>query len=215
MKKLFILCGAAFMLNCAAGLSGFKEPTSDNTMLVIGRVILEDNYYSDETGVYKQDIEVAILGKTQEGKSIALWANTDEGGYFAIADAPKGEYVIQGIRTLIGTGSLVTITNRLRLSTDVYMVAGRSQIIFNGQYFPFEPAGRIQNLQHNIFRLDRMSKTTNQVNYDCRFSLKDYKLSNGEVITDGPVEKYFIDKYPQSAWKTMLEESSKIQRFKR
>ncbi len=215
MKKIILVVLAGLFMGCAAGLSGFKEPTADDTMLVIGQVILEDNYYTEEIGVYKDDIEVAILGKTTEGKTIALWATTDENGYFAVANAPRGEYALKGIRTLIGTGSLVTITNRLRLSTDVYMISSRPQVLFNGQYFPFEPVGRIASLQHNIFQLDRMSKTTNQVNYTFKYTLKDYKLSNGEIINKGPVEEYFIEQYPESAWKPALEESKKTQRFKR
>jgi hypothetical protein len=212
---ILVLIANVLILSCASGLQSFKEPTSDATMLVVGNVVLEDNYYSDETGVYKADIEVAVLGKTQDGKSLALWANTDANGYFALADVPKGEYVIQGIRALIGTGSLVTITNRLRLSTDVYTVSGRSQVLFNGQYFPFEPVGRIQSLQYNLFHLDRMSKSTNQVGYENRYVLKDVKLLDGEILNAAPVEKYFIDKYPASLWKGPLEESMKVQRFKR
>ncbi|MBN2000357.1 hypothetical protein JW935_22595 [candidate division KSB1 bacterium] len=215
MKKLYWIVLAGLFMGCAAGLSGFMEPAADDTMLIVGRAILEDNYYTEEIGVYKQDIEVAILGKTSEGKTLALWATTDENGYFAVANAPRGEYAVKGIRTLIGTGSLVTITNRLRLSTDVYMISSRPQVLFNGQYFPFEPVGRIASLQHNIFQLDRMSTTTNQVNYKFQFTLKDYKLLNGEILNDGPVENYFIEKYPESAWISQLEESSKTQRFKR
>jgi hypothetical protein len=218
MKKCVLplfVAGFAVLFSCASGLSGFKEPTGDDTMLIVGRVILEDDYYTEEVGVYLGDIEVAVLGRTSEGKDIALWTNSDENGYFAIADAPKGEYALKGIRTLIGRGSLVTIENRLRLSTDVYMISSKPQIIFNGQYFPFEPSGRIQSLQHNIFRLDRMSKSTNQVNYNYSNTLKDLKLSDGKVLNSGPVEEYFIEKYPESVWKPLLEESAKVVRFKR
>jgi hypothetical protein len=218
MKKcvlLLLFAGSAVIFSCASGVGSFKEPTADDTMLIVGRVILEDNYYTEEVGVYMGDIEVAVLGKTSEGKDVALWANSDENGYFAIADAPKGEYALKGIRTLIGRGSLVTITNRLRLSTDVFMISSKPQIIFNGQYIPFEPTGRIQSLQHNIFRLDRMSKSTNQVNYNYSNTLKDLKLSDGKVLTAEPVQAYFVEKYPESAWKSELEESAKVVKFKR
>ncbi len=218
MRKLLLLAvlGAlVFSMSCASGLSGFKEPTSDDTMLVIGRVIIEDNYYTQETAVYKEGIEVGILGRTAEGKDLALWAHTDENGYFALADVPKGEYAIKAVRALISRGSLVTIVNRLRLSTDTFMLSSKSSIIFNGQYFPFEPVGRVLSLQHNIFQLDRMSATTNQVNYVLKHSLKNFKLVDGEVLNDGPVEEYFIKKYPDSAWRKALEESAKVIRFRR
>ena len=218
MKKLLVvlLLGAlAYIVGCASSVSGFKEPTSDDTMIVVGRVIIEDHYYTQETGVYKEGLEVAIYGKTDEGKEVGLWTVTDEDGYFAVADLPKGQYALKGVRALIGRGTQVTITNRLRLSSDQYMVTSKPTIIFSGQYFPFEPTGRVISLQHNIFRLDRMSAQTNQVNYKYKHSLQNYELVNGEVLNDGPVEKHFIEKYPDSAWRPLLEESSKVVRFRR
>lgn len=218
MKKLLVLLliGVfALLMSCASGLSGFKEPTSDQTMLVVGQVIIEDNYYTQETGVYKEGIEVAIVGKTAENKSVGLWTNTDADGYFAIGDLPKGEYALKGVRALIGRGQMVTITNRLRLSSDRYMVSSKPTVIFNAQYFPFEPTGRVVSLQHNLFRLDRMSAQTNQVDYKYKFALKNQELVDGKVINDGPVEKHFLEKYPDTAWKTALEESAKVMRFRR
>jgi hypothetical protein len=95
------------------------------------------------------------------------------------------------------------------------MISSKPQIIFNGQYFPFEPTGRIQSLQHNIYRLDRMSKSTNQVNYNYSNTLKDLKLSDGKVVSAEPVQLYFAEKYPESVWKPLLEESAKVVKFKR
>ncbi|NIA28291.1 MAG: hypothetical protein GWP06_00080 [Actinobacteria bacterium] len=218
MKKrlVLLLIGIyALSMSCASGLSGFKEPTNDQTMLVVGQVIIEDNYYTQETGVYKEGLEVAIVGKTANNKIVGLWTNTDADGYFAIGDLPKGEYALKGVRALIGRGQMVTITNRLRLSSDRYMVSSKPTIIFNAQYFPFEPTGRVISLQHNIFRLDRMSAQTNQVDYRYKFLLKDQELVDGKVLNEGPVEKHFLEKYPDSAWKTALEESAKVMRFRR
>ena len=215
ISTILFVVAAALVLSCASGMQGFKEPTSDNTMLVVGRAIIEDNYYTEELGIYKGSIEVGVLGKTAEGKTVALWAATDQNGYFSLADVPKGEYVIKGVRALIGRGSYVSIVNRLRLSTDVYTVSGQATILFNGEYFPYEATGRVQSLQHNIFRLDRMSSTTNQVNYVVNNALKGYKLATGEVLNDGPVEEYFIQQHPESAWKNALSESARIVRYRR
>lgn len=218
MKKrlVLLLIGVfALLMSCASGLSGFKEPTTDQTMLVVGQVIIEDNYYTQETGVYKEGIEVAIVGKTANNKSVGLWTNTDADGYFAIGDLQKGEYALKGVRALIGRGQMVTITNRLRLSSDRYMVSSKPTILFNAQYFPFEPTGRVVSLQHNIFRLDRMSAQTNQVDYKYKFSFKNQELVDGTVLNEGPVEKHFLEKYPDTAWKTALEESAKVMRFRR
>jgi len=219
MKNTIILLLMAVcmaFMSCATTTGGFIEPTSDATMLVIGHVIIEDDYYSEETGSYTANIEVAINGKTSAGKELGLWAKTDENGYFALADVPMGEYAIKGIRSIIGRSSAVTITNSLRRSTDPYRVTNSEQpITFNALYYPLEPVGRIASLQHTIFKLDDMSAQTGQVNTTQKFSIKDYKLATGVVLNFGPVEDYFIEKYPASAWKPLLEESRQTIRFQR
>jgi len=206
----------ATLLDCAGTAShGFKEPTAEETMLVVGSVILEDNYYTEEVAVYKKGMEVAVLGQTEAGERLALWTTTDENGYFAIADVPKGEYVLKAIRILIGRGSFVTIENRLRVSSDVYMLSNKQTVIFRGEYFPFEPKERIVSLQHNHFVLDRMSQSTHRVNYSAKNRLQDLKLVSGETYSAPPVEEYFIEKYPQSAWVPQLKKAAEMVRFRR
>ena len=213
---LLLIAASVIYFSCASSLGVFKEPTAEDTMLVIGHIILEDDYYTDEIGTYTQNIEVAIIGKTNSGKELGLWTKTDEKGYFAIADVPMGEYALKGIRTIIGRSSAVTITNRLRLSTDPYRVASSERpITFSAQYYPLEPFERIQSLQHNLFKLDKMSGQTGQANTTLRFSIKEYKTVNGDIIDLGPVEDYFIEKHPGSAWKPFLEKSKETIRFKR
>ena len=204
------------LIGCAGGgFQGFKEPTMEGTMLVVGAVVLEDNYYTEETAVYKKGIEVAVLGKTEAGERLALWTTTDENGYFAMADVPKGEYVLKGVRVLIGKGSLVTITNRLRVSSDAYMVTSKPTIIFQGDYFPYEEKDRVVSLQHNFFTLDRMSKSTRRVNYSAKNKPENIQLVSGETYSADPVEAYFVEKHPESAWIPQLKKAVDIVRFKR
>lgn len=215
-SNVLLMAVLSVLMGCASfALQGFKEPTSDETMLVIGAVILEDNNYTEETAVYKKGIEVAVLGKSETGENLAFWTTTDENGYFAIADVPKGEYVLKGIRVLIGKGSLVTIENRLRVSSDVYMITTKPTIIFKGDYFPFESKERIASLQHSFFMIDRMSKSTRRVNYSVKNKPDNVKLVIGETYSADPVEKYFIDKYPESAWVPQLKKAAEIVRFRR
>ncbi len=213
---LLLVAASVLSLSCASTLGSFKEPTKENTMLVVGHILLEDDYYTDEINVYTKNIEVAIIGKTSAGKELGLWTKTDENGYFAIADVPMGEYALKGLRTIIGRSNAITVTNRLRLSTDPYRVeSSEKPITFNAQYYPLEPVGRIQSLQHNLFKLDKMSGQTSQANTNLSFTLKDYQTVTGEVVNAGPVEDYFIEKYPGSAWKPFLEKSRETIRFKR
>ena len=116
---------------------------------------------------------------------------------------------------MVGRGSQVTITNRLRLSTDPYSITKKASILFDGNYFPYEANGRILSLQQNIFRLDQMSNQTNQVNYQVRFKLEDFELVDGTTLNDDSVENYYLQKYPDTSWKSELEASAKIQKFRR
>jgi hypothetical protein len=213
---ILLFAVVAMIMGCAGtSLQGFKEPTSDETMLIVGSVILEDNYYTEETAVYKKNIEVAVLGKSEAGEQLAFWTTTDENGYFSIADVPKGEYALKAIRVLIGQGSFVTIENRLRVSSDAYWLSTKQTVIFRGEYFPFEPKDRITSLQHNHFMVDRMSQSTQRVNHSAKNRLENLKLVSGETISAGQVEEYFIEKYPQSAWVPFLKKAADIVRFQR
>lgn len=212
MISLYVLC-----LACAGGLQfyGFKEPTSDNTMLVVGRVIVEDNKFTSKIGVCREKIKVAILGMIENGERIGLWTNTDENGYFALADLPKGEYALKGIKVIFETGEMAIIVNPLRYPNSTYEFSNNEFFVFDGKYFPFVPCGRIINLKHNIFRLSAPDISSYPVEHTCEHELKNYKLINGEIINAEPVESYFLQKYPQSEWKKHLQESSKIIRYPR
>ena len=91
----------------------------------------------------------------------------------------------------------------------------KTEIIFNGSYFPFEPVGRIQNLQHTLFSLDFSNKNLPQVRTLNDNVLNNIELINGEVLNEEPVEAYFIQKHPDSSWRKELEESKKAIRYPR
>ncbi len=214
-SKLLLISLIFLLLTCSSGIQGLKEPSSNKTMLIVGRVIVEDKSYSDRHGLYKSGIDVAVVGKTKSGKDIGSWTTTDENGYFCISNVPMGEYALKGARLSIGRGDLVIIENRLSSPSDPYLLTYNTELIFNGNYFQFAPVGRIQSLQHTIFTLDYSNHSVKQVRYLTTNKLVDIKLYNGEVLNAGPVEEYFIQKYPESAWRQALEKSAKIVRLRR
>ena len=214
-KLILVLTLSVLAAGCTGTYKGFTEPTSKNTMLVVGRVIVEDKGYTERPAVYKDALRVAIYGVGTDGEEYGEWVTTDENGYYALANMPMGEYVIKAIRLTVGAGQLLTIENRLNFSDDPYLITNREFFIFDGGYFPFEPVGRIQSLKHHIFTLDQSNKNILMVRNVALYVLKDYELHNGEVLNDGPVEEYFIKKYPNSAWKEDLEESAQVNRYPR
>lgn len=152
---------------------------------------------------------------TEHGKRLGMWAKTDQNGYFSLADLPKGEYALKGIRVNFGRGNMVTIVNALLYPSNNYEYNLDNFFIFEGRYFPFKPVGRIVSLQDNIFLLGEQSTISYQVQHFCLFELNDYELVNNEILNDGPIEQYFIQKYPDSIWKGALERSAKVIQFPR
>jgi len=196
--------------SCGGSLKTLNElPTSENTVLIVGQVVLENNFYNtNQTEVVKNGIQVAVIGQIEKNgkkKIVGYWTTTDENGYFYLADVPNGTYNLKGIKGVVSRGTLVTITNPLKYTGSVFQIQPGEIVIFDGRFFPFKPQNRIVDLQHNLFVIDKTSERTGSVNHMAYMSLKHAKLVTGETITEPPVPKYFLEKYPTSPWKPYLE----------
>jgi len=216
LTKIGIMLGfVIFICGCSETHKGFTEPTSENSMLVVGRVIVEDKGYTENPQVYKENLRVGIYGLAEDGSEIGEWARTDENGYFVLANVPKGEYAIKALQLTVGAGQFLTIENRLGFSDEPYIITNREFFIFEGGYFPFEPIGRIQSLKHHIFTLDQSNRNILQVRNMALYKLNNLELHTGEVLNAEPVEMYFVKKYPKSGWNKDLEESSTFNKYPR
>jgi hypothetical protein len=204
-----------FICGCAESYKGFTEPTSENSMLVVGRVIVEDKGYTENPQVYKENLRIGIYGLAEDGTELGEWARTDENGYFILSNVPMGEYVIKAVQLTVGSGQFLSIENRLGFVDDPYLIVNREFFIFEGEYFPFEPVGRIQSLKHRIFTLDQSNHNILQVRNMVWYKLDNFELHTGEKLTADPVERYFIEKHPKSAWNIFLEESATVNRYPR
>jgi hypothetical protein len=215
-KNLILILIILILVNgCAQRFKGFAEPESEKSMLVVGRLIVEDNGYTERPNVYKDGLQIAIYGECNDGSEIGEWVRTDENGYYVLANVPMGEYVIKAVRLTVGNGQLTTIENRLSFSDEPYLITNREFFIFDGDYFPFEPVGRVQSLKHHVFMLDVVNRNILMVRNAAMHKLKDVQLHNGEVLNAPPVENYFIEKHPNSKWNTLLSESAEVDRYPR
>jgi|GEM_PF-1068453 hypothetical protein len=213
-----LVAGAALTIllaGCAAQThrpAVFSEPTSENSFIVIGNVLVESRYFEERPEVYRSNIEVAILGQIESGgkrKLTGYWTMTDPEGYFVLTDVPPGKYAIKGIRFTTNQGTLLTITNALRYAGSTYVIDRQETVIFDGSYFPIEPKGRVVNLGYNIFTLDQMSRSTGRVDHISVPRLVDRRLVTGEILSLGDVESYVIAQHPQSAWVEELQRSAR------
>ncbi len=210
-RAMLLLLFAAMLLSCAAGVAYYKyaEPTSDETMLIVGRVIIEDNQFSGRYDVIKYGTEVAILGKPQGSAQVTgLWATTDKEGYFALANVPRGEYALKGIRATLSNGMRVTLSNPLIKGVNYFRFNPNENILIEGDFFPFHSVGRVLSMQHNLFRLNPKTSMF-ALEYDTKQTLKSVKLVDGSTANDATVEEYFTAKHPDTVWHADLLASSK------
>ena len=214
MKKIAMLLPLVALFSCAAGIRYYKfaEPTSDAGMLILGRILVEDNQYTGRFDVIKGGIEVAILGQPHDSAHVTgLWAITDNDGYFALANVPQGNYALKGIRVTLSNGMRIVLSNPLIKDRSFFRFnpPDIENILIEGDHFPLEPVGRVISLQHNLFRLNPKESMFSLEN-DTKQVLKDFKMVDGKIANDGTVEKYFMAKYPETTWLPDLLASSKV-----
>ncbi len=205
--QFIVFSGLLLLLGCGAGIQfySFAEPEGEDAMLLVGSVIVEDNYYTDEPESYFQEIEVGILGAMEDGTTDGFWTVTDERGYFALGNLPPGRYALKAIRLVLNDGSFLTITNRLNSSGDPFLLSPSEAVFFEGSYFAEEPQNRVVNFHHNHFVLSRTTRQSRIVPHTRMDKISGMKLVTGEEYSAPTVTEYFIEKHPESSWAPRLE----------
>lgn len=202
-----LLLGCLMILHCATGMQTLKAPTGDQSYLIVGSILFQNNYLSYKAEVCRAGIEVAILGMVEENGVVKMkghWTMTDQNGYFFLADVPPGKYALKGVRLTLSDGNRLVVYSPLRYPGDLgFLLQETEGIVFEGDHFPLKPRGRIMNLEHNYFTIDRTLK----IGHTSRQSVQDLELVTGERIDLPRVQDYFIETYPDSEWIPLLKES--------
>ena len=127
-----------------------KSPADDESYLIIGSILVQNNYLSYKAEICRKKIEVAILGKIEENgnvKTTGYWTMTDENGYVFVADVPPGEYTVKGIRLTLSDGNRLVISSPLPMPGNLgFHLQNTEGIVFDGDYFPHEAKGRIMRI---------------------------------------------------------------------
>ena len=193
-----------YFLTCSTSVQMLPEPT-DNKNLLVGSVILDIDGYEDNFLAIQHNIEVPIVGRYEVNgryRNFGQWTNTDENGYFYIANVPDGEYAIKGFRiNLIGLGEMKIVNELIDPERDYFELRTEDIINFSGNLFDTKSNQRVVNFKHNIFKLYH-NRIINVERYD---RIRDIKLSTGEIISSLPVPYYFIEKYEGSSWNHYLD----------
>ena len=211
---LGILISIMLIMSCGSSLKGLIEPESDTSVLAIGGIILENLGYNERFEVYIDEIEVALLGKVIDNgkeKTLGLWTKTDESGYFCFSNLQPGKYALKGIRFILTSGELLTISNTLDFTGSNFLLQRpeNNLIIFDGTHFAHELDGRIINLGINYFAIDRQSPFNRRVRHEEKDEFLDFTSHNGVSMQFQRPEKHYIEKYPTSAWVPLLQERLK------
>lgn len=199
-----------FVISCSQTTKFLEEPVDENSFLVIGSVVVEDDFYTPQSGVHLKDIEVAILAEIDEDgnrKTTGYWTKTDENGYFYLINVPPGKYTLTGVRLILNNQSTVVISNPCTSETDVFKISPIDHIGFIGNYFDVFSNNRVVNLQNNYFSIDADSHIYYDVKYFRRNAITGLRLVNGtKLIQISPIS-YFKNQFAGSSWAELLRES--------
>lgn len=171
-----ILLLFGFAIGCAAPLA---NPTGPNSSLVVGRVIINNQYPGPSgaggtlhIGKIEELIDVEIVNHDE---SEVLEATTVEGGFFFSANIPPGVYYLHKV-IMRGEADLVRETVNMNLSR---------------RHFFTVPTGSGKIVPAGTYHLD-VAK---------RFGIK----LNHEEFAPGTVKMFLMNKYPNSLWLKKLD----------
>ncbi len=104
------------------------------------------------------------------------------------------------------------MVNPLRHDMSIFEYSNEEFFVFDGDYFPYEPKGRVVSLQNHIFRFNNPKLADYPVKHLVSHTIEDIQLVDDSVVSYPPVEVYFIDKYPESDWQEAWQNSLQIVR---
>ena len=219
MKKIIYLLAMLtlvyFIAGCGAAAK-FQEPTEDG-ILLIGSIIVENNGINETFETITKFIEVAVMGlNTVEGetKLRGYWAETDADGYYYLCNLPRGKYVLKGLKVWIAGSTQGVISSKLEGEGSPYYWHRRQDgqsIIFEGEYFAPEPEGRVYNLNHWTFSIYPNRTITPRQFY----SMDNQKLVLDKTYTRPNVIEYFRTKFAGTGWEPILNEPYRTKGEKR
>ena len=185
---------------CASFVTTFQEPKDPNSVLVVGSAIVDLFEYRGNSTTHRDGLDVILAARyTQKGKVIHknIWVKTNSRGYFVLSNAPPGEYTVRGFRIRIaGSSFSIIVANPLRNQNDKFEVVNPSKIPDEAFHFEYSKQGRIIDLRHNYFIVDRGEI----VHHKKYFRYDNLKMVTGIVILEPDVITYFKQKYQDSQW---------------
>lgn len=188
------------------------EPASTESFLIIGSAVVEDDYFTEFTGVHLAEVEVALLAEIEENgvtRTKGFWTKTDENGYFYLLNMPPGNYALAAIRVFLNDQTWLVISNPLTSVNDEFTVSDQDYVGFIGNYFDIIPHGRVINLKNNYFSVDEQNRTYREVKYIRRETIQGLRLVDGIHLDLVSPKRYFRTKFAGSGWVEIIKRSDR------
>ncbi len=217
---------------------------SEDSVLVIGCIIMErwsGTGYHTSSSYHPTNPFIAILGfKAEDSTSNELkqfWIKTDSDGYYALPNAPRGEYFLAGVGT-ISSGEIVRIPywfdpkpyvfddepnwsdpeksdpwhSASGLSSGDYTDEDSAKavvpLIRAPKVWPIPSDGDVYNLDYLILTDEHLLNGIELHSY-IRSSLNSEQFTRDIEYNRPTVPEYFIGKYPGSGWASRLRDIMK------
>lgn len=127
---------------------------------------------------------------------------TDENGYYAAENLPIGKYVLQGV-IRHGRFGPVLLWKAMKSPNERWGYKNSPFFIPSpaGNYYPWSPLMNVYNFGHTVF-IDPMLNTPAQNLAE----FEDENFGTPYNYSRPPVVQYFIQKYPESGWLSVLKQ---------
>lgn len=203
LKVIYCLLIGLFLISCAGGLSGLKDPEPGKNLL-IGSIVFENKGYQNRNELFIEGIDVAIIGYYEENgkeKLFGKWLITDSKGYFYIPNVPDGKYALKAIRVNMSGRAFLTIAKEYKTGVDNFQIQGSENVPFSGTHFNLRPSNRIISLKNNYFTIH----TNSEIHQGAYDKIDAFTAANGENVSMPFIYKYFMEKWPESGWHEYLK----------
>ncbi|KPK94557.1 hypothetical protein AMJ80_05435 [bacterium SM23_31] len=213
VRIISLLLVSLSLLMCASGIQVVLTEPEENKALLVGNITMIFDNFQGKQEVYKDDIELAVIGIYGENEPYFEWTKTDSAGFFFIPNAPaNGKYELKGLRFFIKGGGAMSLSKNFRDQRDQYQSVGWDNITFSGFQFQKTPErlsdNRIVNLKYNLFIVrpsgDIEHNTTDQI-YGYTVPITFELTLYNPLIYD-----YFIEdeRFKDSGWLPFLKKVS-------
>jgi hypothetical protein len=200
---LFVLA----LSGCGAStLNVITEPASGGLNMVVGALLIENMGVDFKSETLSGKVDVYLVGKKKSDNSIVSYKlKTDNNGYFCVENVPAGNYLIKGVRVMVGSKYEAKVVNDLELPNSGYYLQRNIQdpIIMEAEWLPKQPDDRVLDLG---FLYIGFQPTGGEAGLSYNLLIENFDFADNKELNLGKTYNlvtpfdYFKSKFPESPW---------------